>query len=61
MLLKSSFIPFSHLIFGVPANFVDVGFQLYSFWPSCHLYMAKLAYSVGLSLVNYILLSNKII
>ena len=31
IILKPSFIPFSHLLFGLPANLVDISFHSYSF------------------------------
>jgi hypothetical protein len=32
IILKPSFISFSHLIFGLPAYLVDIGFNSYNFW-----------------------------
>jgi len=32
IILKSSFVWFPHLIFGHPANLVDIGFHSYNFW-----------------------------
>ena len=32
IILKSSFISFFHLTFGLPANLVDIGFHSYTFW-----------------------------
>ena len=53
---------FSNLIFGLLANVLDIGFHSYNFLTTpifCRsVYTAKSAQRLGLTIINYILISN---